>query len=140
MMAQHGEHMIRPTSIVAALALFATIGCAVAPPESAAETVSHETFAGSWQSVTPSMEFIGLSVVSKSSEMGALGMRLTLSGLYWEGNGRIDGDSLVANMLVLGRGPGEATLVARVGQGGKLQVKMHGGTPAPLTLTMVRER
>ncbi|MFN8582664.1 MAG: hypothetical protein U0163_17020 [Gemmatimonadaceae bacterium] len=48
--------------------------------------------------MTPSLEFLGLSVSSKSSEMGVLGARLTFSGVAWEGGGRIDGDSLVASM------------------------------------------
>jgi len=37
-----------------------------------------------WCSVTPSLEFIRLSVYSKSSE-GVLAARLAFSGVAWEG-------------------------------------------------------
>ena len=49
--------------------LCATIGCAVGPAEpaeTAFKASSPAAFAGAWRSVTPSLEFIGLSVASKS--------------------------------------------------------------------------
>jgi len=93
------------TRWVSVLTLMRVVGCAAGPAESA-ETgfnpSSPEAFAGAWRSVTPSLEFIGLSVISTSSEMGVPGARLTFSGVAWEGGGRIDGDSLVADMTIVG--------------------------------------
>ena len=82
--------------------LCATIGCAVGPAETTFKASSPAAFAGAWRYVTPSLEFIGLSVTSKSSEMGVLGARLTFSGVAWEGGGRIEGDSLVSAMAIVG--------------------------------------
>ena len=81
-----------------AAAVVATLGCSADPAEIARNqaplnNVSPDVFTGVWRSVTPSLEFVGLFVNSKSSEIGVLGTRLTLSGLYWEGGGKIDGDS-----------------------------------------------
>src|SRR4051812_38533474 len=102
-------------------AVFAATGCSggtsgpaseTAPPETVSQVPSAATFAGQWRSVTPSLEFIGLSVSSKSSEAGALAARLTFSGVYWDGGGRIQGDSLVASMTVVGATAPTSVLVA----------------------------
>lgn len=142
--------MIRRMSAIAALC--AAAGCGPASTESktadtptkpAVGAVSADAFAGTWRCVTPSLEFIGLSVVSKSSQQGVLGARLTFSGVYWEGSGRIDADSLVANMTVVGASAPGAVLVARARDSLTLRVQMQrvtGAPPAaPLDLTFVRD-
>ena len=136
--------MIRHAFVVTAFC--AVSGCSSGTSEPkvgqtlAAPSVSPEAFAGVWRSTTPSLEFVRLSVYSKSSEQGVLASRLTFSGVAWEGAGRIDGDSLVASMT-----PGTATapasvIVARAPDAGTLQVEMRATTGAatPLTLTFVR--
>jgi hypothetical protein len=142
--------MLRWMSVIAALC--AAMGCGPASTESkvadtptkpAAAGVSADAFAGTWRCVTPSLEFIGLTVVSKSSQQGVLGARLTLSGVYWEGSGRIDADSLVASMTVVGASAPGAVLVARARDALTLRVQMQrvaGAAPAaPLDLTFVRD-
>ncbi len=105
------------------------------------ETRSPESFTGAWRSVTPSLEFIRLSVASKSSEMGVLTTRLALSGVAWEGSGRIEGDSLVATMSIAGMPGASSVFVARVRDARTLRVQMRptASTTAPLDLTLVRE-
>ncbi|MDX2061115.1 MAG: hypothetical protein SFV24_25100 [Gemmatimonadales bacterium] len=119
--------------------LCGTIGCAVGPAKNGFEASAPEAFAGEWRSVTPSLEFIRLSVVSKSSEMGALGARLTFSGVAWEGSGRIEGDSLVAGMTVVGASTASSVIVARAPDPHTLRVRFRPGAAAPLDLTFVRE-
>src|SRR6185369_2390527 len=94
-----GGNMRRLISFTFALTAAA---CSGGPSETARKAESAETFAGTWRSVTPSLEFVRLVVVSKSSEVGALGGRLTFSGVAWEGSGRIDSDSLVMEMYNAG--------------------------------------
>jgi uncharacterized lipoprotein len=119
------------------LALCAATGCSSNQREIAAPTP--DTFAGAWRSVTPSLEFVGLSVYSKSSEQGAFGLRLTLSGLAWEGSGRIDADSLVAAMSVVGAPQSSARLVVRSPDGHSLSAQMRSTSAPPLQLTFVRQ-
>lgn len=117
-------------------------GCAAgpaAPTERAFEASSPSAFAGAWRSVTPTLEFIRLSVASKSSEMGALGARLTLSGVAWEGNGRIEGDSLVAGMTIVGTSTARSVIVARARDAQTLRVRFRSEGAAPLDVTFVRE-
>lgn len=136
--------MILRTSMTLAASLFAFAGCAVAPPEvevhdPPATSASLETFAGTWQSITPLSEFVRLTVVSKSSEKGVLGTRLLFSGTYWEGSGRIDGDSLIADVGMAGAMPPTGVLTGHVRNGGKLELRLRTGPGAPLDLTFVRE-
>ena len=98
-----------------------------------------EAFAGTWRSVTPSFEFIGLSVQSKSSEMGVLAARLTLSGVAWEGAGRIDGDSLVLDMTVAGTTTPTGLIVARASDARTLRLRMKPAAAPATDLTFVRE-
>jgi hypothetical protein len=96
-------------------------------------------FVGEWRSVTPTLEFIRLTVHSKSSEQGVLAARLTYSGLYWEGDGRVDSDSLVTNMHVPGASGPNSRLVLRSSPNeNTLQVQHHtdGGL---INLTFIRE-
>jgi hypothetical protein len=132
--------MMRWVSILTLLV--ATIGCAdgsPGPSETAAETAPPEAFAGEWRSVTPSLEFIGLSVISKSSEQGVMGARLMFSGVYWEGSGRIEGDSLVANMTVVGATTASGVIVVHARDAQTLRVQFRSATAAPLELTFARE-
>ena len=101
--------------------------------------VSLDTFVGTWRSVTPSMEFIRLTVHSKSSQMDVLGARLTFSGVFWEGNGRIEGDSLVADMAIAHATTPTAVLIAHAREAPTLRVKLGYATGEPLVLTFVRE-
>ena len=118
----------------------ATIGCTEGPAETASKTSPPEAFAGAWRSVTPSLEFIGLSVTSKSSEMGVLAARLTFSGVAWDGDGRIEGDSLVANMTIIGAQNASGMMVAHARDAQTLRVQFRPGTATtPLELTFARE-
>ena len=129
--------------ISAAVALCAAMGCGASSAGTALEdspaAASHTTFAGVWRSVTPSFEFIRLSVVSKSSQEGVLGTRLTFSGVAWEGSGRIDADSLVATMVNAGTTQSVGTIVAHSRDGQTLQVQVRSSSAAPLALAFVRE-
>ena len=125
--------------ILTAAAISVAVGCSRKPTEAAIGTPSVTTLAGEWRSVTPPVEFIRLSVVSKSSEMGALGLRLTLSGLAWEGSGRINGDSLVANMAVAGTTQPIGTIVVRARDATTLRVQMRPAAANATDLTLVRE-
>jgi hypothetical protein len=98
-----------------------------------------DAFMGSWNSVTPSYDFIRLSVVSVSVEQGALGARLTLSGLAFDGNARIDADSLIATMSVAGSTEPNARLIARAKDANMLTAELRSGTGTPLSLTFVRQ-
>ena len=125
----------------AAVAMWLTLGCANGPTESATRFATPETFVGTWRSVTPSLEFVGLSVQSKSSQMGVLGVRLTYSGLAFDGNGRVEGSSLVADLVTAGTAQPGGVLVARVRDGGMLRVERRWDVSAPAaqTIDFVRE-
>jgi len=131
-----GDAMFRRLSILGALC--ATIGCSGGSAEPG-KTASPEVFAGAWRSVTPSLEFIRLSVNSKSSEIGVMAARLTFSGVAWEGSGRIDGDSLVINMTVTGTSAPSGVFVARASDARTLRVQARPASAGALDLTLVRE-
>jgi hypothetical protein len=131
----------------AALALGAALGCAnqTSDPTAARDASLGKTpdapvatFAGAWRSVTPSLEFVRLSVVSLSREQGAIAARLTLSGVALDGSARIDGDSLVAGMSY-GGAQTNRVLVARARDAQTLLVQLRSPDAAPLALTFVRE-
>lgn len=131
--------MIRTMSVMFALCI--ATGCSGGTTKPVLPVSPPEDFAGTWRSVTPSLEFIRLSVSSKSSEMGVLAARLTLSGIAWEGSGRIDGDSLVANMSIPGSAapmPG-SVMVARARDAHTLLVEMRPTSGPKTDLTFVRE-
>ena len=117
------------------------VACTSGSTEAVPVAPAPDVFAGSWQSTTPSLEFVRLSIVSLSSEQGAFGARLTFSGVAWEGRGRIEGDSLVVPVAVIGATQPSGTLVARVraGEGLAARLRADGAAP-PLDLTLVRER
>ncbi len=105
----------------------------VSPPASA------DVFAGNWRSTTPSLEFIGLTIVSKSSQQGVMGARLTFSGVAWEGSGRIDGDSLRLDMAIPGSSTSTSTWVVRPSGDNTLQLQARPASASALNLTMARE-
>ncbi|MFL5617445.1 MAG: hypothetical protein ACJ79A_03515 [Gemmatimonadaceae bacterium] len=133
--------MVRRTS--AMIGLLAAIACSKRATEAIPASPSADAFAGVWRSVTPSLEFVRLSIVSKSSEQGALAARLTLSGVAWEGSGRIAGDSLVFAMVAAGTMQSAGVIVARVRDGATLAVQMRPASAissaSPVALTLVRE-
>jgi hypothetical protein len=102
-------------------------------------SLEHDAIEGAWRSVTPHLEFVRLTVHSKSSEQGALGARLTFSGVYWEGSGRIDGDSLMLTMTIAGDPTAERTLVARIRGSDTLQAHVRPSAGSAMVLTFVRE-
>ena len=98
-----------------------------------------DEFTGTWRSITASTEFVRLTVQSLSSEQGALGARLTFSGVYWEGTGRISGDSLVAQMALTGSSTPNGTLVAYFGDSGVMNMDLRQNSTEPLRLSFVRD-
>ena len=124
---------------VVVVMLCATSACSAGPAETTFTASSPDAFTGAWRSVTPSLEFVGLSVNAMSSEMGVLGARLTFSGVYWDGSGRIAGDSLVANVTGDGARTESGVIVAHARDARTLRVQFRSAAAAPLDLTFVRE-
>ena len=128
--------------VFAMMLMWATTGCAVGsagPEETAVKKSAPEAFTGEWRSVTPSLEFIRLSLASKSSEMGVVAARLTFSGVYWDGAGRIEGDSLVAGMSIVGAASPSGVFVAHARDARTLEMTFRPGSAPPLDVTFVRE-
>jgi hypothetical protein len=126
---------------VAMVALCAAVGCSNGPASVNGETVTPEVFAGTWRSVTPSMEFIRLSVHSLSSRQDVLGAQLSFSGVQLEGSGEIDGDSLVADMAYSGGTSSAGVIVVRSPSAGTLRLRLDNRSgAAPLELSFVRDR
>jgi hypothetical protein len=131
----------------AVVALCVAAGCSgssdpvvpASPPATVLDAPSPATFAGTWRSVTPSLEFVRLTVNSKSSEAGALAARLTFSGVAWEGSGRIEGDALVANMTMPGLSGPSSVIVARAPDARTLRVEMRTAAAPTMDLEFVRE-
>ena len=70
--------------------------------------------------------------------MGAFGVRLTFSGVAWEGSGPIAGDSLVAVMTIVGAPTASGVIVAHARDVQTLRTQFRSGAAAPLDLTFVR--
>jgi hypothetical protein len=124
--------------MVAAVLMCVAVGCSSGTTNTVPNVTPPDAFVGAWRSVTPSLEFMRLSVHSKSSEMGVLGARLTFSGVAWEGGGRIDGDSLVVDVTIAGTSA-SGVIVAHASDARTLRVRMQHASAAPLDLTLVRE-
>jgi hypothetical protein len=123
------------------LALGGLLACASGSTEAVPVAPEPDAFAGRWQSTTPSLEFVRLSIASLSGEQGAFGARLTFSGVAWEGRGRIEGDSLVVPVALIGAAQPSGVLVAKVREGRSLAARLRtDGAGSPLDLTLVRER
>lgn len=98
-----------------------------------------DEFTGTWRSITASTEFVRLTVHSLSSAQATLGARLAFSGVYWEGTGRITGDSLVAQVGLTGRSTPNATLVAYFGDSGVMSMELRQDSGEPFRLSFVRD-
>ena len=130
--------MIRRLSTLVTLSV-AALGCATGSTETRSDPPTPDTFAGAWQSVTPPMEFVRLTITSLSSEQGALGARLTFSGVALEGRGSIDGDSLRIPMYSAGTTQSRGVLVVRVRDAQSIAAQLRNGAAAPLEIAFVRE-
>jgi hypothetical protein len=128
--------MIRWMMMVAACT---TIACASGPAAPRTQATSPDAFAGAWRSVTPSLEFMRLTLTSSSAESGALAARLTFSGVAWEGGGRIVGDSLVLDMAMSGSITPTGVMVAHSTDTRALRVRLSPQGGVPLNLTFVRD-
>ncbi|HEX6050927.1 MAG TPA: hypothetical protein VFZ21_16725 [Gemmatimonadaceae bacterium] len=140
--------MTRGVSVVVALCTVAVAACSrgstepvanLSRPGTVVQGPSANAFAGEWRCVTPSMEFIRLSVASKSSEHGALAALLTFSGVAWEGSGRIEDDAFVAKMAVIHTTDPTHVLVARASDAGTLLVQLRSPAGASLDMAFVRD-
>jgi hypothetical protein len=85
------------------------------------------------------MEFIRLTVASLSSQQGVLGARLTLSGVAWEGTGRIDGDSLRLDMAIVSSPSATGVMIVRASDSRTLRLHARPASASALDLTFVRE-
>ena len=122
------------------LALLATVqACENNVGSEVVHVAQPDEFTGTWRSITASTEFVRLTVDALSVEQGALGARLTFSGVYWEGTGRIKGDSLVAQMGMTGRTTPDATLVAYFSDSGVMNMELRQSSSEPLKLSFVRD-
>lgn len=120
--------------------LMATTACSADQGCCEAATVFPIVYVGEWRSVTPNLEFVRLTVRSKSGEQGVLASRLTYSGVYWEGDGRVDGDSLVSNMSVPGiSGPATRLVMRSSPDENSLQVRHDTQGGQAVLLTFIRE-
>ncbi len=129
--------------LLSALVILGTVvGCSGRPTESGPEArqltaVTADAFMGTWRSVTPSTEFIRLTVNPLSREQGMFGARLTFSGVMWEGSGRVDGDALVTSMTMIGASSPTGQMTARLRDGTlSVTLKSPGATT---NLSFVRE-
>ena len=119
-----------------ALAAMLVAGCSNNSTDPASElsrqtTVTVPTatmLAGEWKATDPQPDFIRLTVTPKQSEQGAFGTRLTFSGVYWEGTGRIQGDAFVANMDTPGIAGSASVLTARATDAGALLATLRTNT------------
>jgi len=98
-----------------------------------------DAFAGSWHSVTPSFEFLRLSVFSTSGEGCRIAARLTFSGVAWEVNGQLSSDSVVFQMSTAGSQAPTGSVVAHSRDARTLRVQVRPASAAPMDLTFVRD-
>ena len=139
--------MIRLVSVVMAAVLVA--GCsgnstdpepdATNPPQTTSTVPTASTFVGQWRSTTPNAEFVRLTVSPKSSEQGGLAARLTYSGIYWDGNARVESGALVATMFVPGVSGPSQVMTGRIEDGTTLRVTMGPANGPTHQLTFVRD-
>jgi hypothetical protein len=126
--------MPRLAVLTAATLLVIAAACDRSP--SGPVAVPAETFVGAWRSTTPQYEHMRLTVTSLSSQPGGLGVRLTFSGVAWEGPARIEADSLVMDMTTSSQSG--AAVIAHPQADGSLRVRAQSDVSQPLSLTFVR--
>ena len=137
--------MNRAMSVLVVLSMAAGCSGATDPkpegqaPETALGVPSASTFAGVWRSVTPSLEFVRLSLDSKSSQFGVLAARLTFSGVAWEGSGRVEGAAFVASMTSAGTTTPTGVIVAQATDARTLRVHVRPAGAETMELTFVRD-
>ena len=98
-----------------------------------------DAFAGEWRSVTPSFEFLRLSIFSSSGETCGIAAHLTFSGGAWEGNGQVSGDSLVLRMSAVGSAAPTGSVVVHSRDVRTLRVQLRPESGTPMDVTFVRE-
>lgn len=94
-------------------------------------------FTGTWRAVTAPYEHLRLTVTELPHLQDGLSVRLTFSGVAWEGPGRIEADSLIMDMSTAA--VSGAKVVAHPADDGALRVNVASDTAAPLELTFVRD-
>lgn len=98
---------------------------------------SPATFTGAWRSVTTPYEHLRLTVSELPAMEGRLHVRLTFSGVAWEGAGRIEADSLILDVTTAA--VSGALMIAHPADTGALRVNISSDTASPLELTFVRD-
>ena len=124
--------MLRGVMTVAACTVIRCGSGSVGP-----DSLTPDTFAGTWRSVTPSFLFVRLSFSSSASEPCGVVARITFSGTAWEGSGRITGDSLVLRMSNAGSAVPTGTIAVRTADARTLSVHVRPESGAPMDLTFV---
>ena len=97
-----------------------------------------ETFTGTWRAITPSYEHLRLTVTPSTAVDDVLNMRLTFSGVAWEGFGHIEADSLVMDMSTAAVS-GASIIAHRAEQPGALRVRIDSSAIDPMIVTFVRD-
>jgi|KBSMisStandDraft_5_1062788.scaffolds.fasta_scaffold1669332_1 hypothetical protein len=121
-----------------AVAICATIGCSSGPAAPQGQSAP-STFSGAWRSTTSSLDFVRLTVGPRTAAQDVLAARLTFSGVAWEGDGGIAGDSLVVAMSMPGSITPTGVLVAHSTDTGTLRVRLSPDGGVPLNMTFVRD-
>jgi hypothetical protein len=96
------------------------------------------TFTGHWRSVTANYEHLRLTVTQNAALNDGLHVRLTFSGVAWEGPGRIEADSLVMDITTAAISG--AKVIAHPAADSALRVHVESSAASPLTLTFVRDQ
>jgi hypothetical protein len=108
-------------------------------PTTSHGTTPPEAFIGTWTSVTPGREFIGLTIASLSSRQGMLGARLTFSGVAWDGSGNVERDAFRASMSTSATSSYVRILVVTSMAADTLHAEFGDG-PSAEELTLVRAK
>ena len=119
------------------VAIYAALGCSSGPAAPRGQPAP-STFSGTWRSTTSSLDFVRLTVGPKASAQDLLAARLTFSGVAWEGEGGVAGDSLVVAMSMPGSITPTGVLVAHTTDRGTLRVRLSPDGGVPLHMTFVR--
>ena len=125
--------------LVTAVAACTVIRCGSSFVGTESQALS-DTFAGTWRSVTPSTEFLRLTFFSTSGDGCTLAARLTFSGVAWEGNGRVAGDSLVLRMSAGGSAVPTRTVVVHASDARTLRVQVRPDSGTTLDLAFVPDQ
>ena len=119
------------------IAFSALIGLAIFACAEPLRPHSPATFTGTWRSVTAPHEHLRLTVTEIPGIPDGLYVRLTFSGVAWEGPGRIEADSLIMDISTAA--VSGAKVVAHPAADAALRVDVDSDTADKLTLTFVRD-